>query len=438
MPADPHSAGAADPEAGRATDENAGRTAECRMPLPNARQAWTVFSVVSLVFFFLNGATFTSLGVVLWTMMAELKWSNAEAGFSFSLLGIACGVASPLPAWMMKRWGGRWTLTVGCVALAAGFFIAAASAGLASFYVAMLLLGTGFALTANVPGVYLLSAWFPGSSSRIIGLYLMLGAFGATAGPPVVNAIVAGTGGWRGHWQAMAWTALALAVLSALLLRDRQAPAEAIAGVDASTAPENPAWTPRDAMRSSQFVLVAAAMTLTTACITTNSSVTIGHLVRMGATPAFGAVILSILALVATLAKGAAGRLGELMSVPHLLGWGLVAQAAGNLLLGAADTSTLQYAAALTYGIGWGVSYVAATVVVLNFFGREAGSQALAFVWLITTIAAGGPLLAGFIADRTGSFSPIFWLYAALLFALALPVFLMKAPVLPSKGRLPR
>ena len=404
------------------------------MTSPPSRPAWTVFALASLMFFFLNGATFTSLGVVLWTMMAELHWTNAEAGFSFSLLGIACGLASPLPAWMMKRYGGRWTLVAGGVALALGFFLAATASGLPMFYVAMVLLGIGYALAGNVPGVYLLAAWFPGNSSRIIGLYLMFGAFGATAGPPVVHAIVAGTGGWRGHWQAMGWTAVTLALLCAAFVRDRRGavdPAATLASTtvpDAAALPADRRWSVREALATPQFMLVAAAMTITTACITTNSSVTIGHLVKLGATPAFGAVVLSLLALVATLAKGAAGRLGELMSVPHLLAGGLLAQAIGNLLLAHADTATLQYAAALVYGIGWGISYVAATVVLLNFFGRDTGSQVLAYVWLITTIAAAGPLVAGLIADRTGSFSPIFYLYAALLFALTLPVFLMKAP----------
>ncbi len=53
---------------------------------------WAVFGAVSLAFCFLNLATFTSLGVVLFTMAGELQWSMTAAAFSFSLLGIACGL----------------------------------------------------------------------------------------------------------------------------------------------------------------------------------------------------------------------------------------------------------------------------------------------------------------------------------------------------------
>jgi len=233
----------------------------------------------------------------------------------------------------------------------------------------------------------------------------------------------------------MGWSAVVVGLFCLSFVRDID-PRNAAAGAAADAASTTPAseaegepWSNRDAIFTSQFMLVAAAMTITMACITTNSSVTISHLVKMGATPSFGAVILSALALTATLTKGLAGRLCESMPLPHLLAGGLLAQALGNVILASADTAALQYAAALVYGLGWGASYVAANVVLLRYFGRDTGSQILATVWLLTTVAAVGPLAAGAIADARGSFSLIFYIYAALLVAVAVPTFLMQAPV---------
>jgi MFS family permease len=401
------------------------------MTASSSRSKWQVFAAVSLIFFFLNGATFTSLGVVLYTMVAELHWSQAAAGFSFTLLGIACGVCSPLPAMMMSRFGGRWTIVAGAATLCLGFFLAAVSAGIWAFYVAMMLLGLGYALGGNVPAIYLLAAWFPDRQARVIGLYLMIGAFGATVGPPVVEAIVSHAGSWRAHWRVMGWCALVVGAVCFAFVRDIAAPAARGARDDAPPAGETktPGWSPREAIFTRQFTLVAAAMTMTMACITTNSSVTISHLVKMGATPAFGAVILSILALVATITKGVAGRLCELMPVPKLLAGGLIVQAAGNLLIARADTPALQYGAALVYGAGWGASYVAGNVALLRWFGGNVGSRILSVVWMITTLAAAGPLVAGLLADDYGSFSPIFYVYAVLLVIVAVPTMLLGAPV---------
>ncbi len=116
---------------------------------------WMVFTAVSLAFCFLNLATFTSLGVVLFTMAGELHWSMTEAFFSFSLLGIACGLSSPLPELSLRRFGGRVTLGAGAALLVAGFALAASAHGLPTFYAAMILLGVGFSMAGNVPGVAL-------------------------------------------------------------------------------------------------------------------------------------------------------------------------------------------------------------------------------------------------------------------------------------------
>jgi len=384
---------------------------------------WLVFAAVSVAFCFLNLATFTSLGVVLFTMAGELHWSMTEAFFSFSLLGIACGLSSPLPEISLRRFGGRVTLCAGAALLIAGFVLAAVAQGIPTFYAAMVLLGIGFSMAGNVPGVALIAAWFEEGSSRTIGYYLMLGAVGGAFGPPVVEAIVSARG-WRGHWELMSAVALAIGILCLFWVKDRPLPAKT-----GDRAPEPaPGWTPRQAMLTPQFMLVSAAMAVTMFCITTNSSVGFSHLVKLGASPAFAAQVLSVIAITATLVKGVSGKVCEMISSTAVLALGLVVQAVGNLLLAYADSPALQYAAAVVYGCGWGLSYVAGTVVLLDYYGRATGARILSVVWLVTTIAAAGPAGAGLIADHTGSFSPIFIIYAGALVVLAVPIWLMRHP----------
>src|SRR5258708_26063202 len=100
---------------------------------------WLAFSAVSLAFFFLNLSTFTSLGVVLYTMVAELHWTMTAAGFSFSVLGLACGLSRPLPAVRSERFGGPTNLFLWRVLLLAGLLIAPASHRISLFYLGQLL-----------------------------------------------------------------------------------------------------------------------------------------------------------------------------------------------------------------------------------------------------------------------------------------------------------
>ena len=392
-----------------------------------ARREWLVLAAVSTVFFFLNGATFTSLGVVLYSMLTELHWSQTAAGFSFSLLGIACGLSSPLPAYLMRRIGGRWTVVLGAAVLALGFVLAATTHGLLQFYLATTLLGVGYSLSGNVPAIYLIAGWFPQSSSRIIGLYLMTGAFGAVVGPPVVQAVMAVSGGWRGHWAGMAMVAALLCAACWLMVRDRCIGAPAADGTAAPA--ETGEWADREAIWTPQFLLVAGSMAMTMACVTTFDSVAVSHLVHRGGTPAFAAMVLSLVALCTTIAKGISGWLCERIPPSLLLALGIALQAVGVFAFGFAGHDAVAYLFILSYGAGWGISYVAATVVLLDYFGPRTGSRILAFVWLLTTVAAAGPLIAGAIADHFGTFSPIFQAYAVMLLLMVVPLARLRKPV---------
>jgi MFS family permease len=416
---------------------------------------WLVFGAVSLAFFFLNLSTFTSLGVVLYTMVAELHWSMTAAGFSFTLLGLACGLSSPLPALTLRWLGSRATVCMGATLLFLGFFLASVSHSLLSFYVAMVLLGSGYSLAGNVPAIALIAGWFTCGSARTIGLYLMLGALGAAFGPPIVEAIVSGSGGWRGYWQVMAFMAAGIGVVCLLFVRDAHPAPESLPEVCPETCVDvqgceiacskkhveaTVVWTSRQAIFTPQFLLVAASMAATMACVTTNSSTLVSHLVKLGTTSGQAAIMLSVIAITATVVKGVAGRLCEKFPPTYLLGGGLLFQAVGTLAFGFADTAALQYASAIAFGTGWGLSYVAATVVLLEYFGPTTGSRVLSVVWFLTTVAAAGPVAAGMIADRYGTFAPIFIFYAGMLVVLAVPVFLMRGPVrrpaemVPAKG----
>lgn len=370
----------------------------------------------AVAFFFVNATTFTSLGVALYAMSAELGWSQAAAGFSFSALGLACGLASPLPMLVLLRAGGRVTLCLGGLLLAAGFALASVSPGIAGFYAAMLLVGAGYAFAGNIPSIFLLSGWFAGRAAPVIGLYMMSGALGSTAGPPLVAWLVRVAGGWRGLWRVLAVAAVMVALLCLVLVRDPPAdavPGEAAMGRD----------TLRRAVRTWPFLLVAGAVTMTMTALTTIDSIAMTLLSGFGARPAAIPFVLSALALADALTRGVAGRLCERFVPARLLAAGLALQAAGCLVLIEAVSRPLQYGAALLDGIGCGLAFLASNLVLLDRFGQCTGSALLSVVWLVSTLASAGPLAAGLVADHTGGFGSILVAYALMLLGLGWALF---------------
>jgi MFS family permease len=385
---------------------------------------WTVLATVSLAFFFVTATTFTSLAVVLFTMCAQLHWSQTEAGFSFSLLGLACGLSSPLPAIALRWIGARWTVAGGALLLSAGFLIAGLSQGIWEFFGAVILLGIAFSLLAPVPGMALLPRWFPDHTPRIIGVYFMSGSAGGVLGPVLVEASVAWTQNWRLHWALMAGAAALLALLCALLVRDRSD--GAIAAEQAGAPEPVPFWTVRKAIATPLFLVTAFAMMVVQTGLTVLNSSLLAHLHLLGAPARVGALGLGTVALAGTVAKGVAGVLSERVHPLWVLAASLVVNGAAFLLFGLSHGVALNFLAAMLFGIGWGTAWLSAHLLLLRRFGRAVTPDLVAFATTLTTFAVIGPAAAGIVADRTGSFAPIYLTVGALFAVALVPALLLR------------
>lgn len=393
-----------------------------------------VMFAASLAFFFATATTFTSLGYVLYTMVAELGWSQTMAGMSFSLLGLACGLASPLPPMMMRMMGTRLTMFFGGLILGAGFLIAAMVHGIAIFFLATTLMGIGFSILAPSPGVYLLATWFPDRSARMIGFYFMTGSLGGVVGPLIVNAIVSGTGSWRLHWLAMAASSAVLGLICLLCVRDtvRVVSTEQVKNAGGGKPPvaEPARWTVREAVTSRSFLLLAAAMIVVQTIVTTIHAVLVTHVAGLGdGGGTAGAIAMSLLALTGTFTKGVSGALAERTDARLLMVAGLALQSGAVALLCITATPAWAYVFALTFGLGWGLAWLSAHVLLLRYFGAAIAGEMVAVATMTTTFAVFGPLSAGWVADRTGSFVPVFMVLSVLLAIVALSsLFFLRAP----------
>lgn len=393
-----------------------------------------VLFAASLGFFFVTATTFTSLGYVLYTMVAQLGWSKAAAGLSFSLLGLACGLASPLPPLLMKSIGTRLTMFAGCLVLAAGFFIASQIEHLTLFFVATTLMGVGFSLIAPSPAVYLLATWFPRTSARMIGFYFMSGAAGGIAGPLIVGAIVGMTGDWRLHWMVMAVSAVVLGLICLVCIRDavKVESVEQVkgAGHEQDVPAEKSLWTVRQALRTPSFLILALVMTVVQTAVTSAHSILVAHIANLGEGAAPGALAMSLLAFAGTGAKGLTGTLSERIDPRRILIAGLALQAIAMALLWSTSIVLVATAAATLFGLGWGMAWLSAHILLLRYFGAGIAGDMTAMATTATTFAVLGPILAGRIADVTGGYSLAILIFALLLAAsTVVAVLFLRAPV---------
>jgi cyanate permease len=385
-------------------------------------RAWVSLAVLSLMFFLGTAATFTSLGVVLPAMVKALGWNWTAAGFGFSLLGVAYGLTSSVPALMIRRIGVRLTLLAGSLVMVAAFLLLAAVQGLPVYFLGCTLAGLGFTLLSTVPGTYLLARLFA-KPSMAFGLYFTLGGLGGVIGPQSYLWMMRISGDWRAFWMMAAAVVGACGVLTALAVD-----VTSNRGEGAQNLSDKSGWRPASAMRTRQFAMLAAAYSIFLLVGITVNATSVPHLQSHGVSTTLAASMLSLEAFLNAGARLAGGALARLIDARKLLLLALALMIGGLLALSAAREPVLLVLYAAGIGIGYGLTFFASTILLLDYFGRAPNLELFATVNLISTLGAVGPVSAGFIADHTGSFVPAFLALAAMTLLILVGVAMMRPP----------
>lgn len=385
-----------------------------------------IFLAVSANFFAISAMTFASLGVVLPHMIGEFGWTWAEAGLGFTLLALATGVSSTIPALTFKYIGPRGNYALGTVIMAAGFGGLALTWGLTSFLASTLILGVGFGMLANVAGVTVLSEWTDDDKRPIaIGAYLTVGGLGGVAGPLIAVFFLGDNGDWRSFWQFAVIVMVGLGVLSTAVIAHRADRQEAL---KAAGPRKSSLASLREAMFTSQFAIIIMALTVVYFCGLTVSSFLPIHMTGRGYSAGFAAMSLSIFAAVNSAARALGGLAMKKIKVRYLLISGLFAESAAMFLLAAIQSDVMIICFAVLHGYAYGMVLFASTLVQIQYFGHEKSASMLGFMNLAATSAMIGPVITGAVGDRFGSFSPVFWVYGAAALLCCLLAMWMHSP----------
>ncbi|OYX00975.1 MAG: MFS transporter [Caulobacter vibrioides] len=413
---------------------------------------WLLLAAFSLLLFLITASTYGSLGVVLPAMIGELNWSFEKAFLGFSVLGVFTGASSWLPAILIRRIGVRGTLLVGAVVLAGGFLGLANAESLLSYYVGAAACGVGFQMAALIPGTHVLSSLFR-QRALPFGVYFTFGSLGGAAGPWMVLTLMEASGGdWRAFWVVQAVLAAIVGGGCALMVGGSKWLAAAAQEVDekveqaARQAPANARvyhtaheWTVRQALRTPQFYILVAAYFSHLLVGVTVASVSVSHLTEIGvaagvaavAAGALAAKMLSLEALMQTLARLAGGALGDRVDPRWLLVFAQAMLVVGLLALAKAATPALMLVYAIGTGVGFGLTVLAVTVLLLNYYGRQSNLELFSLTCLVGAVSAAGPFIAGAMRDRLGSFTPTFEVFAAVTAVVFVAVLAMRPPRAP-------
>ena len=361
------------------------------------------------------GMTQYSFGEFAAPLQSQFGWNQTQLNLSLSF-GFISGLVAPLAGKWTDQFGVRPVMFVSLLLIAIGFALRPLMSELWHWYALSSLVYAGFPGATVLPAGKLVAAWFPDTVGRMTGLVVAGNNFGGMTMPPVAAAVI-GLVSW--HWAYIAFGAtialLALAVV-AFITEDPNRISEEMrrtgrAARDAAGRVGQAAGlTVGQALRSASFWLTIIGITAATFTYQGVLTQLRQHFGEVGFAPAAATLAVTVIATMGIGSKLAFGRASERWSARRMTVLSLVFQAVGVALMILPNGGIVSvWAGVLVFALGFGGLGALIVLVVRQTFGMRSFGALMGLFTLAQIISSsGGPLLAGMVHDRTGSFDLAF------------------------------
>lgn len=373
----------------------------------------------ALAFLAAQGLGRFGFGLVLPAMRDGLGLSTGEMGV---LAGIGLTVyiffAAPAGA-LAARYGTRWVVVGGLLGIAAGMLLTSVARGFGPAALGQAVIGASGPF-AIVPLLAFAGRWVrPSFRGRATGLVVAGGGLGLLAAGLLVPWLLAApdlgdAAAWRRAWWGLAGGLLGAAGIAAALLRDPPA-SGGRSGSPAGTAVAGSLY------RSGPVWRLAVTFGLSGVSYIVYGTFFAAHLQAQGLDPATAGRLWSLAGLAATVSGLFGGLLADRLNPSFALALLFLMQAAGMAMLALGDGIGWYTVSVLTYGLSlWGFPS-AITKACTELVGARVAPAALGLLTTMFAVGqAAGPVVAGLLADRSGSLGPglLFGALAAVAGAL--------------------
>jgi MFS family permease len=377
------------------------------------RQRWIILAVLFATLFLIWGPVNAS-GVFFLPVVKYFGWSRALFSLLVATAPLAAGLSSPAIGSLMDRYGER-AIMIGGAAMVAASFLALSRADSAwAFFAIFIALGVGITASTIIPAALVITNWFHEQRGMALGIAFAGIPLGGTGMTLVANQVVQRSG-FRAGYVALAIPILLFVIpLLAIFMRTRP-DGEAMGAPTVATESPLTGLEVSDALRSRSFWMIAIAEVLFATAGVGLRVHLVPLLTGLDYTPTLAAEIFSAMFVFSAIGSFLAGSLADRLGGRATLAIVFVGGAIGiALLLGASSFIVLAVSIVIfglvreTHILPLAISESLGTKRLGTFLGLQA---------LFTTFGfAAGPIIAGRIFDRSGSYSGALILFAALAF----------------------
>lgn len=386
----------------------------------------------------LTGLLMQAFGVYVAVLHSDFGWSKTALSGAFSLQRIESGILGPVQGWLLTRYGPRNVMRVGISIFGVGFLLFSQINSIVMFYVVLLIMAIGGSLGGFMAVITALVNWFDKRRSTAMGVAYTGLSIGGLVVPLVAWSI--DSLGWRMTAAMSGVLVLVVGLPLTQLVKTRpEDHGEYPDGVDPTLArsskggsagedeEEEAEFTARQALHTRAFWFISLGHGFAVLLV----SAVMVHLVvdlneNLGYSLQTAAFVVALMTIIQTFGQLAGGFLGDRYNKRWLLTATMVGHGVALLVLAYADAFWMVIFFAVVNGLAWGVRGPILHSLRADYFGRKSFAQVLGFSSLIIMFGMTlGPLLAGYLADRTGNYQLAFTILGivaasgALFFAFA-------------------
>jgi MFS family permease len=354
---------------------------------------------------FLTWGPVNASSVFFLPVVKHFGWSRAFFSLLVSTAPLAAGLSSPAIGWLMDRFGARRIMIVGAAMVGLSFIGLSLADSAGAFFGIFIVLGVGITASTVIPAVLVITKRFRDRRGKALGIVFAGIPLGGMAVTVFADEAVR-WGGFRSGYLAMAIPILVVVIpLIAAFVRSGN-DAEQAAAAQAAQQSVLAGLEVKEALQSRSFWMIAIAEVMFAVAGVGLRVHLVPMLTGIGYSSTLAAEILSATFLFNAIGTFAIGPVADRFGGAVTLSMVFVGAAGGiAALLGAASPIAVA-GFVLLFGLMGETPAAVFPLAVTESLGLKRLGSLLGLMALSRTIGfAAGPVIAGHIFDRSGSYT---------------------------------
>lgn len=377
-----------------------------------------------------------SYGAYLVLLQADFGWSKTVLGIAFAFTRIESGILGPIQGWLADRFGPRIIMSIGMVLFGIGFMLFSGIDSLLAFFLTFALMALGASLGGMGTLVVSVVSWFSRHRAKAMALSQLGVSLGGLSIPLIVWCLE--TFGWRATALYSGVTVLLLGLPLVQVIKHRpEDHGERPDGISAAAHLEEHAqvvagrdYTAREAMRTWPFWLISVGHALALLSVSTIMVHLVPHLTEgLGFSLALAGWAFALVTGCLLVGQIAGGYLGDRFNKRYICALCMLGHGFALFLIAFAASIAAVVAFALLHGLAWGIRGPQMMTLRADYFGPSSFGTIMGFSSLVVMLGmAGGPIIAGYMADVLGDYRLAFVLLATLSLLGSICFFAARPP----------